>query len=136
MKKFAVSLLIGLGLLTAEAQAAGPYDGIWVVTYFGLPAGYYSAHEKDGTLIAVGLPDDSSSWEALMGPRNGNAVDMSTLVGGVNAQVTVTFTYGEYAPPALISHRLPPYFVGILAPLDTPAHARNCHINIGPPAKL
>ncbi len=92
MKKFAVSLLIGLGLFTAGAQAAGPYDGIWVISYFGLPAGYYSLHEKDGTLIAVSLPDNNSSWSAYMGPRNGNTVNMSTLVSGVNGQATVTFT--------------------------------------------
>lgn len=92
MKTFAISLLIGLGLLTAEAKAAGPYDGIWAVSYFGLPVGYYSAHERDGTLIAVQLPDGNASWEAYWGPRNGNTVNMSTLVSGVNAQLTVTFT--------------------------------------------
>ena len=92
MKKFSVSLLIGLGLFVTEAQAIGPYDGIWEATYNGSPVGYYATHEKDGLVIAVSLARGNSSWEAFSGPRSGNTLSLSTLVSGVNFQGTVTFT--------------------------------------------
>lgn len=92
MRKFAVSVMIVFGLFTADAQAAGPYDGIWAMTYTGVAFGYFTVQENNGTIVAVFLPGDFSAWEAVVGPRNGNTVDVSTIVSGVSVRITGTFT--------------------------------------------
>ena len=92
MKKFALSLLIVLGLFSAEAQATGPYDGIWAMTYQGTVVGYVTVQENAGTVVAVWLANDNLSWVAYLGPRNGNTLDVSAILGGVTARVTGTFT--------------------------------------------
>ena len=92
MKKLAAVLLIGLGIVTTDARSAGPYDGIWVATYDGSLVAYYSAHENAGTVVAASLPYDNSYWEAFMGQRSGNTATLTTVVSGVTATMSVTFT--------------------------------------------
>ncbi len=92
MKKRAAVLLIGLGMVVPDANAAGPYDGIWQVTQAGALVAYYSAHENGGTVIAAALPYDNSYWEAFMGQRSGATATLTTVVSGVTATMSVTFT--------------------------------------------
>ena len=90
MKKLFVLLCMALGLPFAEAQAAGPYDGIWSLSYFGIPIGYYSVHENGGMLLAVSLPD-GSAWDAAVGTRNGSAVTLTWIVGNADGTASVVF---------------------------------------------
>lgn len=91
MKKFAVPILVGLGLFTTQAHATGPYDGIWTASYLGTFVGYYSVHENNGTLVAISAKGDNTLWEAYAGQRIGNTASLSTIVSGVNASLTVQF---------------------------------------------
>ncbi|MCX7173031.1 MAG: hypothetical protein NT159_03670 [Proteobacteria bacterium] len=84
-------VIVWASLLAASAEAAGPYDGIWTISYLGTPVRYYSVHENDGMMIMLQLPT-TGSWEAFYGTRNGNAVIATTLASGVNLNASVTFT--------------------------------------------
>jgi hypothetical protein len=53
---------------------------------------YVTLNENAGQLVAVMLSMDSSYWEAYIGPRTGSTVQLSSILGNVNASVTMTAT--------------------------------------------
>ena len=86
MKKLIYAVLL---LVSSSVMAEGPYDGIW-----SSDAGFFSAHENDGTVVVVRLLSDRSEWEALVGQREGDNLRLETISGlsGVSAVINVTFT--------------------------------------------
>ena len=87
------SLVLALFVISGNAIAAGPYDGVWTVSYYGSEAAYASIHERDGTLL-IALLDASTSyeWEALMGTRSNTTATINTLVSDVFATFSVSFS--------------------------------------------
>lgn len=91
MKNLTLALLFGLFIFAGKLYAAGPYDGIWSMSYLGASVGYVSTHENNGMLLAVFLPGNNSQWEAYAGARSGDTVDLSTIVSGATAMYSVRF---------------------------------------------
>ena len=85
MKKILFVVLI---LICSTVQAEGVYDGIWQSEGIG----YFSVHEKEGTIIAIRLEDNTVGWEAFSGELSGNTTRIKTLIGDIQAVLNVTFT--------------------------------------------
>ena len=92
MKKMIIGLVLLLSTSTSVI-AAGPFDGIYALSFNGIEAGFASIHEKNGVMVAIALeasPFDST-WEAMLGPRNGNSARLSSVFGTVSLEIDVTF---------------------------------------------
>lgn len=89
-EKVALAVLI-LAATASQSFAAGAYDGIWTVSYSGVPVAYYSIHQNGDTVVAVEL-GSSMTWGAGMGTLNGNTALCETIIGGVQVRASVTFT--------------------------------------------
>ncbi len=78
MKKLLTA--IAFVFASTTAQAAGPYDGLWLVNFSGYYF-YYSIHENNGQVIAAQLADGLGSWGASSGTRNNNVIDLQSIRG-------------------------------------------------------
>ncbi|MCK5354417.1 MAG: hypothetical protein KAJ63_04815 [Methyloprofundus sp.] len=85
MKKILFGALI---LICSTVQAEGVYDGIWQSEGIG----YFSVHEKQGTIIVARLSGEGQLWEAYSGTISGNTSTIKTLVSDVEAVLNVTWT--------------------------------------------
>jgi len=84
MKKYILAMLL---LNSSLVMADGPYDGIW-----SSQAGYFALHENAGTIIAVRLLSDQSTWEAFIAPRDGNSFTLESLISDVSIVIDITMT--------------------------------------------
>lgn len=91
MGKTLLALAISL-LFVAPSMAAGTYDGIWAVSYGGSLVFYESIHQNGSQIIAIQFDESDVTWEALSGTLVGNSVAAQTFIGGLTANVNVTFT--------------------------------------------
>lgn len=67
----------------------GPYDGIWHADFVG----FFSVHERSGTIIVARLSEGGGLWEAYIGQRNGAAFRLETIQSPVaHAVIDVTMT--------------------------------------------
>lgn len=104
---------IGLSaLLTSQAYAAGPYDGVY---QYGLSPAYYSVHQSGNTLLVVSLgqiantgnveitvgpykvaPTVIGDWDYAMGVVNGTMARISgvDLYGACRTTTDVAFENG------------------------------------------
>lgn len=85
MKKVMVTMLF---ILSSPVMAGGPYDGVWNTQALG----FISLHENNGQVIAIRLEKDLGFWEAGMGPRNGTAIRLESIVSNVTSAYNVTMT--------------------------------------------
>jgi hypothetical protein len=98
---FVVVALIWLVPLTA--QAAGPYDGIWVIPE--VPDMYVTINQSGDEVVALTLFTDTGQWQALTGQMQGDQVELSYVisVNGVTAVYLLEFTSATTATNTLTS---------------------------------
>lgn len=98
---FVVVALIWLVPLTA--QAAGPYDGIWVVNQ--VPDMYVTINQSGDEVVVLTLFTDTGQWNALTGQMQGDQVELSYVVSvnGVTAVYLVEFTSATTGTTTLTS---------------------------------
>jgi hypothetical protein len=98
---FVVIALIWLVPLTA--QAAGPYDGIWVVNE--VPDMYVTINQSDDVVVVLTLFTDTGQWNGLTGQAQGDQVELSYVVSvnGVTAVYLLEFTSTTTATNTLTS---------------------------------
>lgn len=82
-----ILLAMVLTLTSPMAIASGPYDGIWHTE--GL--GYFTLNENNKTVVLVSLPTDETPWEAATGIRDGDTIQMESIVSQVYTVFEIIF---------------------------------------------
>jgi hypothetical protein len=95
----ALAALLSTGLVTSQAEAAGPYDGVY---QYGLSPVYYSIHQNGNQLLAVtlGILPTNGTVEVTVGSYSiaptslGNWDYATGVINGGVARVTGIGLYG------------------------------------------
>ena len=108
MKSKAVSILTFvvvalIWLVPLTANAAGPYDGFWVVDE--VPDMYVTINQSADEVVVLTLFADTGQWNALTGQAQGDQVELSYVksVNGVTAVYLLEFTSATTAINTLTS---------------------------------
>jgi hypothetical protein len=80
MKKIITLFL--LFALYSPSYAAGPYDGIYAISFNGFISNYASVHETDNQVIVILVdPNPNNTWGPASGIRTGNSVTLTEISG-------------------------------------------------------
>ncbi len=89
-------ILAGLALcFTLTAQASGPNDGIYVMTYEAVPdySDFVSIHQNGDTILFITLDPSDFTWEVLQGVRQGNQASLQYALGGNSGSVVLMLEF-------------------------------------------
>ncbi|SDH83764.1 MULTISPECIES: hypothetical protein [unclassified Nitrosomonas] len=107
MKK--LYLFVLLSLFSITSQAAGQFDGIYMISINGSVTNYVTLHENANTsqmIAAIIDPDPDTTWMALSGTRIGNTATFATIAGAsamdISLNIRADFNSNNPNPTATI----------------------------------
>lgn len=102
-----VFFLLCLLSVTGLAVAAGPEDGVWLMTSGSDPefSDYVSIHQNGDTLLFIDLDPGTWGWDAFQGQRVGNTAILGVVASKFTAAASLQLEFlgGDAARVTLVS---------------------------------
>ncbi len=104
MKKLFFAIIFLISPITSFA--AGPFDGVYSLSIPGESNSFVSIHENNNNeivaIVIEPVPNDAT-WEALVGIRTNNSVQLNSVLGTVVLQASIVFNDDQTASVTIIS---------------------------------